>query len=321
MATAILSPADAPEGYRPFKCVSCGLEGMAQPSARKRIYCNVACANRLASEKEKAASRARKQAAKAARAAIPPPRSKACTKCGEVKLAEEFSKQSKKYDGLSSACRSCRAEAAAKWASENKDKKRAAFERLKAEPERHARRLEQQKLARDTKREQIPACNKRVKLHDAHVKAWIGLRTLLHDAHVLALRKPLLHDAHIKEFKRCAARMKKWQYHNVPRQMLYHRIKRWMHKHLGDKLPSRKWSAKLGYTTEELRQHLERQFTKGMSWENKGLWHIDHIRPVSSFDISSIDDPAFLDCFGLHNLRPLWARDNLKKSAKYEFLL
>lgn len=47
----------------------------------------------------------------------------------------------------------------------------------------------------------------------------------------------------------------------------------------------------------------------------------NRFRPVSSFDISSIDDPAFLDCFGLHNLRPLWARDNLKKSAKYEFLL
>lgn len=319
MATAILSPADAPEGYRPFKCVSCGLEGMAQPSARKRIYCNVACANRLASEKKKAESRARKQAAKAARAAIPPPCSKACTKCGEVKSISEFSKDSR--NGHKASCKTCRNTAAANYNAANKDAKAARDLKRRTDLESRARWLAGKKLARDAARALSPGWNKRVKLHDAHVKARLQLRTLPHDAHVLALRKPVLHDAHVKEFKSDNTRYLRWKYHNVPRQMLYHRIKGWMHKHLGDKLPSRKWSAKLGYTTEELRQHLERQFTKGMSWENKGLWHIDHIRPVSSFDISSIDDPAFLDCFGLHNLRPLWARDNLKKSAKYEFLL
>ena len=71
--------------------------------------------------------------------------------------------------------------------------------------------------------------------------------------------------------------------------------------------------ASLGYTLENLVQHLENQFVDGMTWENKGKWHIDHIRPVSSFNYNSMEDPGFKECWGLSNLRPLWAKDNLKK--------
>lgn len=74
----------------------------------------------------------------------------------------------------------------------------------------------------------------------------------------------------------------------------------------------------LGCSKEELIQHLESQFSDGMTWENWSLngWHIDHIRPVSSFDLS---DPAQLqECFHYSNLQPLWAIDNLKKSDSWE---
>ena len=129
------------------------------------------------------------------------------------------------------------------------------------------------------------------------------------------------HDAHVREWRSDAARIAKWKYQHDPRYALYHRIKRWMQKHLGDKLPSRKWSQHLGYTPEQLRQHLERQFTKGMGWHNKGEWHIDHIRPVASFDITGVDCPDFAECFGLANLRPVWSGVNLRKGARREFLL
>lgn len=71
---------------------------------------------------------------------------------------------------------------------------------------------------------------------------------------------------------------------------------------------------RLGYTTDELKTHLERQFLKGMTWENIGEWEIDHIVPISHFKFTSADDPDFWLCWALSNLRPLWKSDNRKKS-------
>jgi hypothetical protein len=77
----------------------------------------------------------------------------------------------------------------------------------------------------------------------------------------------------------------------------------------------------LGYSPSDLMTHLERQFLKGMSWENMGEWHIDHIIPVSSFRFTGRDDPELKRAWALPNLRPLWAKDNIKKGARRETLL
>lgn len=77
----------------------------------------------------------------------------------------------------------------------------------------------------------------------------------------------------------------------------------------------------LGYTVEDLVNHLERQFTKGMSWFNYGEWHVDHIVPVSSFNYETFHDPEFRSAWALSNLRPLWGRDNYSKGAKRHTLL
>jgi hypothetical protein len=73
----------------------------------------------------------------------------------------------------------------------------------------------------------------------------------------------------------------------------------------------------LGCSAEELRIHLEKQFTKGMSWDNYGYygWHIDHIKPCASFDLS--DPKQQKKCFHYSNLQPLWAEDNYKKRDTY----
>lgn len=63
---------------------------------------------------------------------------------------------------------------------------------------------------------------------------------------------------------------------------------------------------------------LEAKFKPGMSWGNHGEWHIDHKRPIASYDFSSADDPAFKECWSLENLQPLWAKENLSKGARYE---
>lgn len=74
----------------------------------------------------------------------------------------------------------------------------------------------------------------------------------------------------------------------------------------------------LGYTVEELMASLEAKFKPDMSWDNYGKWHIDHIRPIASYNFVSVDDPAFKECWSLANLQPLWAKENISKGARYE---
>ena len=67
----------------------------------------------------------------------------------------------------------------------------------------------------------------------------------------------------------------------------------------------------LGCTLDELWIHLERKFTEGMTKENYGKWHVDHIMPCASFDLTDPEQQA--KCFHYTNLQPLWALDNIKK--------
>lgn len=67
-----------------------------------------------------------------------------------------------------------------------------------------------------------------------------------------------------------------------------------------------------------LKKHLESKFQNGMSWLNHGVhgWHIDHIIPCSSFDLSKPEEQ--FKCFHYSNLQPLWSIDNLKKGNKIQ---
>ena len=72
----------------------------------------------------------------------------------------------------------------------------------------------------------------------------------------------------------------------------------------------------LQYSPEELATHLENQFTEGMTWENYGEWHVDHRKPITSFNFQEIGDNEFLRCWGLENLQPMWGDENIRKSNK-----
>jgi hypothetical protein len=71
----------------------------------------------------------------------------------------------------------------------------------------------------------------------------------------------------------------------------------------------------LGCTVEEARAYIEARFEPGMSWANHGAWHIDHVRPIASFDLS--DPEQVRACAHFTNLQPLWAEENLSKGARY----
>ena len=70
----------------------------------------------------------------------------------------------------------------------------------------------------------------------------------------------------------------------------------------------------LGCTIGELCTHLERMFVAGMNWANYGQWHIDHVRPLSSFDLT--DPEQQKQAVNFSNLQPLWEKDNLSKGCK-----
>ena len=72
----------------------------------------------------------------------------------------------------------------------------------------------------------------------------------------------------------------------------------------------------LGVSMNEVRAYLELQFKSGMTWENYGYkgWHIDHIIPCASFDLT--DPEQQRRCFHYTNLQPLWWHENLAKGDK-----
>ena len=78
------------------------------------------------------------------------------------------------------------------------------------------------------------------------------------------------------------------------------------------------WEDIVGYSINDLKLHLEANFKDGMTWENYGKngWEVDHIIPVSMFNINNFNSPGFKKAWALENLQPMWAEENQKKGNK-----
>jgi hypothetical protein len=103
-----------------------------------------------------------------------------------------------------------------------------------------------------------------------------------------------------------------------PDYVLHRLLRTFLNKAITRKtLPSSRFC---NFSKEEFRIRIESKFKTGMNWENWGTWHIDHIRPLSSFKMSKEDGTENLDeilkANSLDNLQPLWASENLKKHAR-----
>lgn len=123
-----------------------------------------------------------------------------------------------------------------------------------------------------------------------------------------------------KNKKRLNEQNKKWraanqdkirEYEKTPQRKAYKYLCKSLKKLI--KNSSNCHSIVVGCTGKELAIHIESQFQKGMTWENMGEWHIDHIKPCSWFDLMDIEQRR--ECFHYTNLQPLWAKDNLKKGS------
>jgi hypothetical protein len=104
----------------------------------------------------------------------------------------------------------------------------------------------------------------------------------------------------------------------APHEKISRNISRAIRRSLRDGKSGRSWEQIVGYALADLVCHLEAQFRPGMTWENYGEWHVDHVRPVSSFRFTSCEDPEFRECWALSNLQPLWAEENLSKGGRWK---
>lgn len=123
---------------------------------------------------------------------------------------------------------------------------------------------------------------------------------------------------HLKEWNRNYQReYQKRRRQESPSAAINARMSAGIKNSLASDKNGRSWESLVGYTISDLMDHLEAQFVNGMTWDNRGEWHIDHIRPLCSFDFQTPDCPQFREAWALTNLQPLWAVDNLRKGGRW----
>jgi hypothetical protein len=106
-----------------------------------------------------------------------------------------------------------------------------------------------------------------------------------------------------------------------PFQRLNDQISNYINISLREGKRGHHWEDLVGYTLEDLVEHIGGQLKPGMTWVNRGsVWHIDHIIPKSAFHFESYEDPEFRKCWALSNLQPLWKHDNLSKNKKLPWI-
>lgn len=218
---------------------------------------------------------------------------KTCTKCKETKSIDSYSKDKKTKDGYDVCCKACKR--VYKLLNKERDKKQGLLYR------------EQNRLKLNNQNKEYYLNNKeRVKSYNEKYEL---------------KNKEKRKEQHKINYQKNKRRL-------IKSQVEYHKIKRLIDinfKILGNcrtriynALKNNQKSGRtldlIGCDIPSLKLHLENLFQEGMNWDNHGLygWHIDHIIPCSSFNLT---DPAQQKkCFHYTNLQPLWAEENLSKS-------
>ena len=235
---------------------------------------------------------------------------KECTKCGEVKPFSEYGNHRNGKHGLQPSCKVCMAKHTAEYRAANREaviqsrreyndtNKHALAEKSK-EYRRKNREIIKKRWRKyaETNKEEIAEYKK--EYYQKNKQSFTDRRRMWY-----------------KENKGLTADRKKEKYKKDPLFKISSILRARLGQAMRGNLKSATTEKLLGCSYEYARQHLENQFTDGMSWNNHGMhgWHIDHIMPCASFDLS--DPKQQKECFHYTNLQPLWAEDNLKKSDK-----
>ncbi len=205
---------------------------------------------------------------------------KTCTKCKENKELVDFPKRKNRKDGRDSWCYDCY----------NRNTKN----HVDKDPEAHReKRRQQYKVNPEPHKESNrKSAEKNKEKRRVYKKMWAEKNRI----RLLALQR-----ARTKERKK---KDPKFKLMVTLRTRIYQALqaKSWK--------KGTKFSEYIGCTLEELKKHIEYQFLLGMTWENHGEWHIDHIVPLDS---AQAEEELYRLCH-YTNLQPLWAKDNRTKS-------
>ena len=202
---------------------------------------------------------------------------KCCAKCNNTLSLDSFYKSKKAADGVQSWCISCKQ----LWQKSNKAKK-----------------ILYQKKYRMVNRNLLRLKNK---------EYYIANRT----------KRLLYHKKYDKdhaEKRRASARIRR--HNRTPMRKLSDAMSCGIRMALINGKFGVHWENIVSYTARQLKLRLEGLFANGMTWDNYGKWHVDHIIPISFFEYKTPMDVEFKMCWRLENLQPLWAKDNLKKGSK-----
>lgn len=208
---------------------------------------------------------------------------KSCNKCLQTKPKSEFHKKKYKKDGTANTCKACACEISRNNYHKNKE-----------------RAKEVQKNWRERNREnRIEYCR------NWHKE---NRQRSLEVSRKWKKENPDLVRKYEREHKK--NRLKNDHLFKLARNCRI-RINSVLGKKSSAKEGSRMWEL-LGCTGDELAEHLSSQFTEGMTFDNYGEWHIDHMVPLAS----AVTREDIERLCHYTNLQPLWAIDNLKKGAK-----
>jgi hypothetical protein len=226
--------------------------------------------------------------------------SKACTKCGKVKSLTDFSVKKTAKDGRVAHCRRCGVDRSMAWHNANKERAHARSRAWRADNPARVKDYNRQQYA-DNKDH-----------HRERFAKWVAANP--------ARRRDYMRGWYDEN-------PGKHKQYNDARATPQHRLENAIRCRIwcgivGGSKKERRTFDLLGYTSQELRAHLERQFNGRMSWDNYGVfWHVDHIVPLALFRYETPEDPEFRAAWALPNLRPLWKIENIKKGAKRLTLL
>jgi hypothetical protein len=235
---------------------------------------------------------------------------KKCSKCKKTKNITEFHRCRDKYQ---SACKICRNKANRVYAKKNKQKITSYYKSRCASGKQKVC----EKLCSDCK--SIKSSGN----FDKHPSNKDGLHTKCKDCRAKYRQKKKKEIAKYNDIyyqKNREIIIEKAVKRNLERLKtdlqfrLANRLRGRLNKALKNNYKSGSAVGDLGCSVKDLKNHLESKFQPGMKWENYGKWHIDHIIPLSSFNLE--DREQLLKACHYTNLQPLWAKDNLEKGAK-----
>jgi hypothetical protein len=234
-------------------------------------------------------------------------RIKLCSKCGELKPLSDYHADKYKKDGVKSRCAECCRNDRVEWRNKNIDK---AKEQEKAQYHKHREMcMYRTNLWRKENPEKAKAieCARYERDREKRIKASCDWNKANRDK---------VNERNREWYKKTNDKRRAYfaQKRNDPAYRVEGNLRRRLNSLLSGKTKGDSFSNILGCSNIELKAYIELMFTDGMTWDNYGEWHIDHIMPCSKFDLSDVAQQK--ECFNYTNLQPLWARDNLRKGDR-----